>query len=413
MLKSTYMQGSGRNRFLITVVGIVSVLTITVITILFARGYRPDLATGRLKATGILAASSQPDSAKLYLNGTLTTVTKANLNLNPGQYLVEIKQDGFSPWSKTVTVSPEVVTQIGAVLFPTVPSLKAITSDGAANPVLSPDGTKVVFTSNNSLYLLDLTESPLGLINRDPKPIIENFKIKIGNLSWSPNSRQIIAVATSSAYLIDLSSSVPQPLSDSGASTLSDWDTTQKTVAAERLATLPILLQNLLATSAADLVWAPKENKLLYTATASATIPSNLKNPLPGSSSQKQERTLKPNSVYIYDLEEDRNFKIDSIIPVTPTPSPKKNRTLPKLQAKEGHSVNAGWTWFPTSNHLLKVVGENIYIVEYDAQNLTTVYSGPLIGSFAAPYPSGKQLLILTNLNSASSLSNLYALSLK
>ncbi len=283
-------------------------------------------------------ATSLPDGAQIHLNGQLSSATNTTLNLPPATYRVEIKKDGFSPWTKTLKVEAEIVTRAAATLFPSVPSLKAITNAGAANPLLSPDGTKVVFTSGKKAYLLDLNESPLGLINRDAKEI---------------------------------------------ASTASAWKTPTKI---DPTPTLPQTMQDILATAAADLVWAPKENKLLYTATASASIPEDLIKPLPGSSFQPQSRTLVEGETYVYDLEEDRNFKVPS-----------------------------GVSWFPDSAHLILTEKGKIIILEYDGQNATVVYAGPMENTFAFPYPSGKQLLILANLssNSKTSVPNLYAVSLR
>ncbi|MBI2008219.1 PEGA domain-containing protein [Candidatus Amesbacteria bacterium] len=306
-----------------------------------------------------------------------TPTTNTTTNLEPGTYQIEIKKDGYQPWKKTLALQAEIVTRASATLFPSVPSLKAITTGGASNPVLSPDGTKVAFTQAGKLYTLDLTESPLGLISRDPK-LLSTVNYQLSTISWSPDSRQIL----SSNLLIDTTSS---QVSSVSALTLSSWTARRQTLDAQRFLTLPSAMQNLLATSAADLAWSPKETKLLYTATASAVIPDRLKSPLPGSSTQTQDRHLTPKNVYVYDLEEDRNFKIDS-----------------------------GYSWFPDSYHLFKTANQQVIITEYDGQNQTVVYDGPMEPNFAAPYPSGKQILILTNLNpSLSSIPNLYAVSLR
>lgn len=283
-------------------------------------------------------ATSSPDGAQIHLNGQLSSATNTTINLPPATYKVEIKKDGFSPWTKILRVEAEIVTRAAVTLFPSVPSFKAITTAGAANPVLSPDGTKVIFSNASKYYLLDLSESPLGLINRDAREII---------------------------------------------STSSAWKTPTKI---DPLPTLPQIMQDILATAAGSLVWSPKENKLLYTATASAMIPDNLIKPLPGSSTQPQSRAIAEGQTYVYDLEEDRNF-----------------------------SVPTGVTWFPDSAHLLLTEKGKVTIMEYDGQNPTIVYAGPMENSFAFPYPSGKQLLILANLsaNSKTSVPNLYAVSLR
>jgi hypothetical protein len=70
--------------------------------------------------------------------------------------------------------------------------------------------------------------------------------------------------------------------------------------------------------------------------------------------------------------------------------------------------------WFPDSNHLIINDEEKITIIEYDGTNADTVYSGTLEEGFVYPWPDGSKLLILTSLNSESTLSpNIYAIILK
>lgn len=334
-----------RTRILLFLTSLILVPLCTYFVILFARGYRLNWQRKQLSPTGLLVATSLPDGAQIFLNGKLSSATNTTLNLSPGTYKVEIKKDGFSPWNKTLKVEAEIVTRATATLFPSVPSFKAITNSGAANPFLSPDGTKVAFISGKKSYLLDLSESPLGLINREAKEI----------------------ATTSAAWII--------PTAEQSAKT-----------ATLRANALHPIMQEILATAAANLLWAPKENKLIYTATTSATISDNLIRPLPGSSTQSQFRTLVSGETYVYDLDEDRNFK-----------------------------VPFGVTWFPDSAHLILTEKGKVTILEYDGQNATVVYAGPMENSFAFPYPSGKQLLILANLspNSKTSVPNLYAVSLR
>ena len=138
-----------------------------------------------------------------------------------------------------------------------------------------------------------------------------------------------------------------------------------------------------------DLIWSPKENRLLYTAPSSAIIPDNLIRSLPGSSTQPQSRALTAGKTYVYDVEEDRNFEL---------------------------SLFAGknLAWFSDSAHLIHTKDGQVTIIEYDDTNKTVVYAGPMGPDFALPYPSGKQLLILTNLNpTPTSPPNLYAVSLR
>ncbi|TSC86743.1 MAG: Uncharacterized protein G01um101416_597 [Microgenomates group bacterium Gr01-1014_16] len=350
-------------RILLFITSLILVPSLTYLVILFARGYRPDLPNKTIQPTGLLVANSVPDGAQIYVDGQLLSATNTTANLSPGTYNFEIKKVGFQPWSKTLALQAEIVTRASATLFPSVPSLKAITSSGASHPVLSPDGTKVAFAQTGKLYTLDLTESPLGLISRDPR-YISSLKSQFSSLAWSPDSRQILAGNS----LIDISDSKS---SSASSILISSWKARRKTLDNQRFLTLPETMQDILATSAADLVWSPKETKLLYTATASAIIPDNLKKPLPGSSTQTQNRHLVPSNSYVYDLEEDRNFQIDS-----------------------------GYSWFPDSYHLFKTENNQIIIIEYDNQNQTVVYDGPMAQDFAVN-------------PTLSSVPNLYAVSLR
>ena len=434
MLKLIKMQGQSFQRLLIFLTGLVVVPLGTILVILFARGYRPNFKDRALQPTGLLVAHSYPDGAQIFVNSLLKSATNSTINLSPGTYAVEIKKESYHPWKKSLLVEPEIVTRATAVLFPTVPSLKAVTTGGASNPVLSPDGSKIVFVQNtgalSGLYSLDLNESPLGLLNREARLILTSNLIDfaVSSLSWSPDSRQILVRvpgADPADYLIDTGNPRLLEVTNSLTVTLESWQETKNLRSQQRLSSLSPLLRDLLESAAADLVWSPKEDKILYTATASATLPDNLVRPLPGSSSQPQERSLVPGTVYVYDVIEDRNFvvghtSVPTRIPtLSPTPRTGRTSPTPTLTVKPFSPLTAythpsGLSWFPTSSHLLKIEGETVIIIEYDNQNPTIVYTGPMQSGLALPYPSGKQLLILANLNpEINPYANLYAVSLR
>lgn len=381
-----------RTRILLFLLGLILVPAVTYLVILFAKGYRPDVTSGQITPTGLLAATSLPQGAEVIVDGQLRTATDATINLAPGTYKVQIRKDGFSPWEKELTVQAEVVTRADATLFPTVPSLRAITATGATQPTLSPDGGRVVFTNIDgnltNLYTLDLSESPLGSVNRDVR-LITSLPENDYLLSWSPDGKQILATATPSSYLVTQADQRTINIGNRIDPILSQWQLLKNTIDTPKLTTLPIALQGILKSSATNLVWSARENKILYTATASATIPDDLIRPLPGSNTQSEKRELTPGNVYVYDIEEDKNFEV-------------------------GQKGSPSLSWFPDSARLVQVETNKVTIMEYDGSNPTVVYSGPMEDSYAFPYPSGKQMLILTNLNAASSaVPNLYAVSLR
>jgi hypothetical protein len=106
--------------------------------IAYARGYRFNLSQKKLDSTGILVASSYPDGAKIFLNGELFGATNENIIIEPGEYNVEIKKDGFTSWSKSLKIKGELVIKADALLFPKNPSLSPVTSLGLVFAQTSP-----------------------------------------------------------------------------------------------------------------------------------------------------------------------------------------------------------------------------------------------------------------------------------
>src|SRR3989338_5410669 len=131
------MPSDSKFRIILFLSGLIFGPVVTVLVIYFARGYRPDFTTGQIQPTGLPVAHPYPDGAQVYLNGSLKSATNSTLNLPPGTYQVQIKKDGYHSWQKKLLVEAEVVTRATAVLFPSTPTLKAITTTGATLPALS------------------------------------------------------------------------------------------------------------------------------------------------------------------------------------------------------------------------------------------------------------------------------------
>lgn len=401
-----------RHRLFFFLFALLFILIGAFLAIFLARGYLPDFSKKGILPTGILVATSYPDGAQVYIDGKLKTATNNTLNLVPGEYEVEIKKEGYFPWKKTLEIKKELVVKTDAYLFLTFPDLKALTFTGAQNPVLSPDGTKVAYTvasssaelSNAGLWVLDLIEKPLGL-SRQPRLIAlstSKYDFAKSNYQWSPDSKQILVsfefpqskrLPPKKEYLL-LDSEKLTPVSEFKdiSSTLhlllQSWQIEQSTEKENQLEKLPAKLKEIILEKSKDIRFSPDEKKILYTATASATLPEGIISPPPSRSTQKEERNIKPQRIYVYDLKEDKNFFIEE---------EDKEKTV---------------SWFPTSKHIFIIKNGKIYIKEYDGTNETVVYSGQFINSFAFPFPSGNKILILTSLSSDTP-PNLYAVSLR
>jgi hypothetical protein len=402
---------------------VIFITTATIASILLARGYKIDFTDKKLQATGLLVATSIPDGAQVWIDNQLRSATNTTISLPPGKYNVELKKDGFSTWQKYLTLKAEEVVKTDTSLFPTVPSLRALTFSGASGPVLSASGNQLVYavplqysspaspsattsSTKPGLWVMDLGDLPLGLA-REPRQIAlstTSTDWSKATLKWAPDGHEILALfyktattAKSSkppevryAYLLDSSRlNRSQDLIDTSPSLdniYSQWQLETDQLLSAQLAKAHPLVQQFLATAAADLKVSPDETKILYQATASATLPDHVIPPLPGSNSQPQQRSVFTKSIYVYDLKEDRNYLVDNCI---------------------------GCSWFPTSKHLLRIEKDKITILEYDNTNPVTVYSGPFASQAAFPYPNGSKIIILTNLGSTDPNSNLYSLSLR
>lgn len=415
--------------------------TATYFVIQFAKGYRFSPSQGGFQPSGLLVATSVPDGAQVYIDGKLKTATNTTVFLTPGEYQVEIKKEGFATWGKKLKVEKELVTKTDAVLFPLVPNLQSLTFTGASNPLVSPDGTKIIYSVNtptgekNGLWILEFSDFPFG-ISREPKQIVKGLlggrDFSKATYRWSPDSSKLLvtfkttinnpaakktvkAPTIEENFLIDTGSLITSGQLTELAKTstmtttiISQWEKEEKLKYDQKVAKLPVKLSEIIGNITDQIVFSPDENKILYVATGSATIPDKIIQGLPGSSTQTEERSLKPHQTYVYDLKEDRNFLIikdkECLVRSQINLSQIADKTFPSCTLR----------WFPSSRHLVLVEKDKIQIVEYEGTNWLSVYSGNYQFPFAYPNPSGNKLLILTNLsNLPDSLPNLYAVSLR
>lgn len=363
----------------------------------YARGYRLNLKTFKFQPNGILVIKSEPDGASVFVNGELKTATNTTVSLSPGTYDIEVRRDGFFPWYKRLVIEKEIVTSANVSLFKNVPSLAPVTFSGAENPVTSGDETKLAFTvppskSTNSekvgLWTMDTFNLPLGFSN-EPKRITDG-DLTDSSYVFSPDGRQILLTTSNGIFLIDSGSFTPQTqrvnVTSRKDAILAEWEKEKEAKASSLTRGLPLEIIDILSRKTSSFTFSPDSNMILYTASSSAVVPDNLVKPLPGASTQRQERNIEPDHTYVYDIKEDKNFLL--------TASPAVR-------------------WMPGSRHLLLAEEGQVAIIDYDGTNRQVVYSGNYVAPFAFPFINATKLLILTNLGASSSTPNLYTLTVK
>lgn len=399
------------NRSLLAIIAaLIIIFAGTAIAIAIAKGYSLDLTTKVVKPSGILVATSDPNGAEVWINGELKTATNNTINLEPGNYEIKLQLDGFYPWVTKLEIKPEEVFKTNSFLFPKVPDLRPLTLTGAQNPSLSFDQAKLAYgvssasAEKNGIWTLDMGRSLPGPLGgsaefRQIQVDSENLPFSNAKYIWSPDGRELIAYfgedltidATPSgqiAYLLNTSqiNQDPQNVSASLPEIFLDW---QQQIENRKLAQVNKLtptLRKFFQENATNLEFTPDQSKILYEATQSATLAKQLKIPLPGTNPTKETSEIKPNTLYVYDIKEDKNYEIS------------------------GENIK----WFPSSRHLIGHTDKEIFVMDFDGTNKAVIYAGPFTNGFIFPWPNWTKVVILTSLNlSAGTGENLYTINLR
>ncbi len=401
------MRKNSNQRSLFILFSVASFIVISTYAIsLIARGYRFSVKGGLvLNPTGMISAISRPKGASVYIDNKLVTATDDTLNLTPGVYSLKINKDGFLPWQKTITIKPETVYQADIQLFSAVPDLKPLTLTGAINPSSNLDNTKIVYavasasaTKDNGLYLIESNGLPISLIrgiSRQLSPNTSNVNWSKFIFSFSPNSREILATSIDGKtnYLLNLNTTIDTSKLTNDTDKLSDikqdWQNQTTVLLSAKIDRIPKEIQTLVATSSAkDIQFSSDENKILYLAQSDGDITKNIITPPPAQSTQNQNRAVKKDNYYVYDIKDDTNF----------------------LLGYKDNLSNPGW--LPNSNNIIFVQNQNLNVIDYDGTNKQTLFSSNFDPNCVYPWVDGSKIVILTSAY-PSAPANLYTISTK
>jgi hypothetical protein len=401
-----------KRQLIIPILILVFLLIGTSFVVFFGKGYRFGLNPNGaiISGTGLLVTTSSPDGAQVFINGHLTTATDNTINLAPGEYEVKIFKEGYFPWQKKIIIKNEVVSKADALLFPTAPKLESITNIGVLNPVFDPSHTKLAYlvasqsAIKNGVYVLDMTSRPiLTLQNASTQIVNDTLNLfSFSKVYWSPDSTEILTtvsnLSTTATYLLDSGTlnQNPQDVTETITTVNTSWNKLKTEKEKAQMDSLVKPLRKVVMEDFKILEWSDDETKILYQASQSATIPAIIKPPLMGTDSTPEIRDIKKGQVYVYDIKEDRNYKI-----------------LDGLLAKSEDSSPLEIMFYPDSKHLVYVHDGKIDMMDYDGANQTTVYAGPFVNGYVFPWPDATKLVILTNLGNPNITPNLYTISLK
>ncbi len=364
----------------------------------YARGYRFDPKQKSISSTGIIAATSNPKAAKIYINGELKGVTDMSLTLPPGKYTVEIKKDGFMDWKKEFTLKGELVMIADAMLFPVNASLTPLTNLGVGKIVPIDDtGKSLLFVQNGNfekdgIYIFDQSKKPFSLFPPLKTLVLrkylpETIDLLSCKVTFSPDYKEgifefmdedIPIVAYDMGFEEEVE--IPFDVTSSTTSLIQAWDEERRLEAIKILEALPKDLRPVASDSFKIISFSPDKTKLLYTARKNGELPLIMDPPLISANQEQEERTMTAGGIYVYDMKEDKNFRV--------------KMDLPENVVDIAHLV----MWYPDSRHLVVNEEDKVSVMEYDNTNRQTVYSGPHEQNFVDITSDGK-LLILANLN--------------
>ena len=395
-------------RVAISTVLILFFITIgTVVAILYAKGYRflPQNGKGMIEGTGLLVLTSKPDGAKVLVNNHFTTATNNTINLQPGNYDVKIQKDGYFTWEKTIIIKKETVSEANALLFPVAPKLEAVTTTGAENPIMDTTGTLLAYTvssasaTKNGVYVIDMSARPLIPFGSASVQIANDVAdtMSKAKLTFSSDGKELLATLPTSTYLLSTSglNTTPRDVTATIIQLQREWSAEILDKNKKILDSYPKELKLFGQKSFRDFLPSPEGDKILYTASNSATLALIKKERVPGANSTPEIRSVKEGNIYVYDLKEDKNYLLFDRSDL------KANQASPTF------------LWLASSRHLVFAQNGKINVVEYDGQNLTTIYAGPFLNSFAFPWPDGSSIAIITQFNNATVPYNIYRIGLQ
>jgi len=369
------------------------------LVIAYSRGYRLDTQKGKVTSTGIIAISSDPTTAQVYVNGVLKGVTDMHLTLPFGKYTVEVRKEGYTSWKRSFVLKGELVVTADATLFPLNTSLTPLTTIGISSVVTIDKTDKALLfvqngdTEKDGIYLFDQTKRPFSLF--PPLKILaykrqfpEGVDVGTASVTFSPDYKEGVFTFKNGedtiSYLLSVEDENKQlfEVTSSKDSLFNAWDVERQKETAKLLEIFPLGFTKIASDSFKILSLSPDKTKILYESKQTIDLPLIINPPLVSANQTTEARSIKVGQLYVYDRKEDRNYEV-----VLPAPV-EENR-------KKGNNVII---WFPSSKHLMVYEESQISIMEFDGTNKQIIYSGPHDGSYF-DVTSDEKLLILANLN--------------
>ncbi|MCL4367540.1 PEGA domain-containing protein [Patescibacteria group bacterium] len=376
------------------------------VAVLLTKGYSFSTTEGKVVGTGIIALTSNPDGASVYIDGHLTTATNTTISqLSPKTYDIKIVKEGYISWEKQVDVREGLVSEVKATLFPSLPTVYPLTFNGVYNPLLSPDGQKLAFavpeSSDSShlrqtggIWVWTMIAQPISFSRgAEPHQIVTStptLDFSKATLKWSPDSKQVLVTlqengqpgdANQRNYLLPADSltqtSDLKDITPIVAATLKSWETDQATRDQARLATIQDPQTEKIASNAAYLKWSPDETEFIV-----GTPPT-------------PDKTGKPQMLQgfkVYDLSPFGDSAQKAVSSGTPSSG---NQVVTSAVKTYDLPPAYSYSWLSDSKHIVMVLDGKIGIADFDGTNVAIIYAGTFEPQAVFSWPDASRLVIL------------------
>lgn len=154
-------------KYILNTIGLAIFATITIITLIIARGNRVDIRTGQIIETGTIRINSKPEDVTVFLNEQEKKLKEKRLEtIDPGQYSLRIQKEGYSNWTGVVEVNAGFITDLSVTLFPVEQNLVKASQTNIDRAYFDRSRNNIIYTvidhptgSEVGIWKLALTES--------------------------------------------------------------------------------------------------------------------------------------------------------------------------------------------------------------------------------------------------------------
>ena len=136
---------------------ILLILIISLLIVLYARGYNLDLTNLSITSSGIIRVNTTPNNSQVYLNNKYVGASPLVLNsIGPGSYYIKILKGNYTEWNSLVTVKSGNITNVDAFLLPSQVDQSIVKTDGNVYKVIYNKNSNYVYiiTDKNNVYKL-------------------------------------------------------------------------------------------------------------------------------------------------------------------------------------------------------------------------------------------------------------------